>query len=92
MIFGGSVVCAWTTDTLENWDWVVCLVWSVHDSLNVFITVYYLFKVSKLLRKSRSELLTIDLNMVLKDEDLFKKYEELLMKVFRIEYLNFLVS
>jgi len=36
--------------------------------------------------------LTIDLNIVLKDEDLFKKFEELLMKEFRIEYLNILVS
>jgi len=79
-----------TTDSpLYNWDWVV---WLVQDNLNVLITVYYLHKVSKPSRKSRSELYTIDVNVVFKNEDFFKELEEQLKKEFSIEYLNLLVS
>jgi len=82
-------VFLWKTGSTYELYWAV---WLGQDNLTMLITVYYLYKVSKASGKSRSELCTIHLNMVLEDQDLFRKFEGQLKKEFSVEYLNFLVS
>jgi len=75
----------------DKWTWFL-VVMSGEILLQILIADYHLYVSSRSSGKSRSNRFTIDLNMVLKDENLFTKFEKQLKREFILENLNFLVS
>jgi len=60
--------------------------------LQLLITDYYLFMIWKSSGQVRDSRYVIDLKMVLKDEDLYEKFQELLKREFFVENLSFLAN
>jgi len=60
--------------------------------LQLFIMDYHLWMTMRTSVNPRSKRYTVDLNMVLKNENLFKKFEKQLKREFGVQNLNFLVS
>jgi len=60
--------------------------------LQLLIMDYHLYMTLRTSVNSSSKRYTVDVNMVLKDENLFTNFEEQLKREFNVENLNFLVS
>jgi len=60
--------------------------------IQLLIIDYYLWMTTRTSVNPRSKRYTVDLNMVLKDENLFEKFKKQLKREFRVQNLNFLVS